>query len=106
MSKKKDFIFDNGDDNGIDYSELYEGEEEIDYDEIIGRMKGTVQSGDCMYCGAKNAMKYEGDICFVCDKCGMSTHEDSYYLWLSGIDIEFDDGSDFDDYDEFYDYDD
>lgn len=101
MSKKKDFIFDNGDDSGIDYSELYESEveEDEDEDEIIRRLKGTVQSGDCMYCGAKNAMKYEGNICFVCKKCGMSTHEDSYYLWLSGYDIEYDDGSSYDDED-------
>jgi len=68
-----------------DYDEEYEIEEKID------EMRGTVYCGPCVYCGAKDAMFYEDDICFVCRKCGKSIHEDSYYRYLLGYDLEFDD---------------
>lgn len=79
-----DDIFDNGDDDGIDYSELDQYEFEEDVDNIINKMRGTIQEGDCLYCNAKNAMKYDGSICFICSKCNWSAHEDVYYTWVAG----------------------
>ena len=78
-----DSIFDND-----DYSELDENE---DVEDAIDRLRGNISSGDCIYCHAKNGMKYEGNICFVCSECGKSTHEDIYYRWAAGYDVEFDD---------------
>lgn len=91
FGKKKDeydYIYDNGDDSGIDYSELDENE---DPEEAVDRMRGTISRGDCIYCGAKNAMEYVGNICFVCSKCGQSVHEDIYYRWAAGYPIDFSD---------------
>jgi hypothetical protein len=51
MSKKKegyDFIYDNGDDSGIDYSELYENE---DPEEVIAELRETLGKGPCPKCG-------------------------------------------------------
>ena len=82
-------IYDNGDDDGIDYSELdgYEFEESID--EAIDRLRGTIGRGDCLYCNAKNGMKYDGFICFICSECGNSVHEDTYYRWAAGYPVDF-----------------
>lgn len=87
-----DYIYDNGDDDDIDYSELdgYEFEDsEEDVDEAIDRLRGTIGRGDCLYCNAKNGMKYDGFICFVCSECGNSVHEDAYYRWAAGYPVEF-----------------
>ena len=81
-------IFDNGDDEGIDYSELdqYEFEAtEEEIEEAINQIKNSgITSGDCFYCRGKNTMKYDGCICFNCTKCGGSIHEDDYYRWAAG----------------------
>lgn len=91
-NKKKDDeydrIFDLDSEDSRNYEELDENETE---EEAIERLRGTISSGDCVYCGAPNAMKYEGNICFICDKCGRSVHEDTYYLWAAGWNIDFDD---------------
>ncbi|MCM1225674.1 MAG: hypothetical protein NC548_65650 [Lachnospiraceae bacterium] len=71
------------------YEEFTESEYETPED-IIAEMKGTIASGDCIYCGAKMGMKYEGDICFICSECGRSTHENIYYLWAAGYDVYLD----------------
>lgn len=70
------------------YEELDENE---DIEVTINKLRGTVGRGDCLYCGGKNAMIYTGDICFVCDKCDKSVHEDIYYRWIAGEEIVFDD---------------
>ena len=67
------------------YEELDENEDE---EEVIDRIKGTIGRGDCMYCGSNNAMEYEGHICFICNVCGKSVHEDIYYRWAAGYPIE------------------
>lgn len=59
------------------------------YFKIVNELRGMVIRGDCMYCGAKNGMVYEGDICFICSNCEMGVHEDLYYRWLAGDTIEF-----------------
>ena len=90
FSKKKDeydYIYDNGDDDGIDYSEPVEND---DPEEAVDRIRGTIGQGDCLYCNAKNGMKYDGFICFICSECGMSVHEDIYYRWAAGYPVEFD----------------
>lgn len=91
MKRKKDeydYIYDNGDDNNVDYSDLDENE---DPEEAIDRLRGTIGRGDCLYCGAKDAMTYEGYVCFICSECGRSTHEDIYYRWAAGYPVEFED---------------
>ena len=67
------------------YEELDENENE---EEAINRIKGTIGRGDCIYCGSNNAMEYEGHICFICNVCGKSVHEDTYYRWAAGYSIE------------------
>lgn len=89
-----DFIYDNGDDRGFDYSDLDENE---DPEDVIDSLRGTIESGDCMLCGAKNAMRFD-TICFICSECGESVHEDLYYRWAAGYPIESDD----EDYEDIY----
>ena len=70
------------------YEELDENESE---EEAIERLKNTIGRGDCIYCGEKLAMQYEGKICFICSKCGQSVHEDIYYRWIAGYLVEIED---------------
>lgn len=74
--------------NDLDYEELDETETE---DEAIEKIRYTIGRGDCLYCGAKNAMEYEGTICFICSSCGKSVHEEIYYRWAAGYTIELED---------------
>lgn len=86
-----------------EYERIYEliNDNDLNYDDNaeleIEKLRGMISSGDCMYCGAKNAMKYEGKICFICSECKNSAHENIYYRWIAGYPIETDD------YDEYYD---
>lgn len=79
-------IYDYGIEDNTRYEELDENE---DIEDIIEKLRGTIGRGDCLYCGSKNSMIYEGDICFICKKCGKSVHEDIYYRWAAGEEIEF-----------------
>lgn len=74
--------------DNAEYEELFEDETE---EEVIERLKDTIGQGDCLYCGAKLAMKYEGQICFICSSCGKSVHEDIYYRWIAGYPVEIED---------------
>ncbi len=79
-----DLIYDYDEEDSRNYEELNES----DLEERIEKLRGTIGRGDCVYCGAKNAMVYEGHICFVCRQCNRSIHEDLYYRWAAGEDIE------------------
>lgn len=81
-----DLIYDYDSEDSRNYEELNENESP---EEVIERIKGTVGRGTCIYCNTKDTMEYEGTICFICTKCGMSIHEDSYYRWLAGYPIKF-----------------
>ena len=85
MNKKEkdeyDYIYDPDD---MEYSE-YDDEEDIESE--IDSLRGTISSGDCIYCHGKNTMTFAGN-CFVCSKCGNSINEDSYYRWAAGYPIE------------------
>ena len=70
--------------------EYYDDDDEFIIEEAVDKLRGTIAYGDCIYCGAHHAMKYEGDICFVCDKCGRSIYEDLYYRWAAGYEVEMD----------------
>lgn len=72
-----------------DYDLIYG--EDLSIEEAIEDLRGNVGRGACIYCYAPNAMTYEGHVCFICNVCGRSVHEDIYYRWLAGDDIEFDD---------------
>lgn len=73
-----------------EYDFIYDNDAEMEeyYFNVINELRGTVGRGDCMYCGAKNGMVYEGHICFICNICGMGVHEDLYYRWLAGDNIK------------------
>lgn len=66
-----------------EYGEIYN-----DVEDAVEKLRGTILKGDCLFCNAVNGMKYEGDICFVCSKCGNSTHEDIYYMWVAGFPVD------------------
>ncbi len=85
-----DDIFDNGDDSGIDYSELDGCEFEEDEYDIIERMRDEVAGGDCLYCNARDSMVHDGER-FVCSVCGKSVCEDVYFAWAGGIPVEIED---------------
>ena len=78
-----DYIYDSDE---LDYSELDEND---DPEVAIEKLRGTIGRGDCLYCNAKNGMKYDGFICFICSECNKSIHEDMYYRWAAGYAIEF-----------------
>jgi hypothetical protein len=83
-----DRLYDYDSEDSRNYEELDENETP---EEAIEKLRGTIGRGDCIYCGAKNGMEYEGHICFICNTCGQSTHEDIYYRWAAGYPIEFED---------------
>lgn len=88
MRKKKDeydIIYEYDFEDSRCYEELDENEDEED---AINRLRGTIGRGNCIYCDAKNTMEYEGHICFICNECGKSVHEDIYYRWAAGYSIE------------------
>lgn len=60
-------------------------------DNTSEELRGNIGRGDCLYCGGKLTMEYVGDICFICSKCGKSVHEDIYYRWAAGYNIEIED---------------
>ena len=91
MRKRKDEyddIYNNFDEESEEI--LEEPEYDNMYDEI-NNIRGTIQRGTCMFCGEENAMKYEGNVCFICSKCNEAVTEDIYYQWLLGYDMEFED---------------
>lgn len=74
------------------YESIYSFEEEVELsiEAEIEELRGNVTRGSCLYCHEPNGMIYEGNICFVCTKCNQSVHEDLYYRWLVGGDIQND----------------
>lgn len=90
MSKRDNYedIYDYDIEDNTRYEELDENE---DIEDVIERIRGTIGRGDCLYCGAKNGMIYTGNICFVCNECNKSVHEDIYYRWIAGEEIQFED---------------
>lgn len=66
----------------IEDSRNYENIVTDDIDDKIESIRGTIGRGKCMICGSDDSMIYEGNICFICNKCGGSVHEDIYYRWL------------------------
>lgn len=90
LGKKDEYekVYGWDEENPENYEDL---SEEDDIEAEIEKLRGTIGRGTCLYCGAKNTMKYEGNICFVCSSCGKSVHEDLYYRWLAGEEIETED---------------
>jgi len=88
-------IFDNGDDDGIDYSDLgdewddEDDDEELAVEQAIERLKGTIKDGDCMFCGSKGTAHYDGNF-FFCKECHYVVEEDFYYRWYAGFPVEID----------------
>lgn len=83
-----DDIYDYDIEDSRNYEELDENE---DPEDAIERLRGTIARGNCIYCGGKLTMTYEGNICFVCSKCKKSVYEDIYYRWIAGYPVEFED---------------
>ena len=85
-----------------EYDDIYGDEEldlddeEIDPDDAVELLRGKITSGDCIYCGGTNSMIFD-EVCFICTICNRSIHEDLYYRWAAGYEIEMDD-----DYDDIF----
>lgn len=80
-SDKKDeydriYDYDDDDDNSTNYEDP---DENGTPEEVVEKLRGTIGRGDCLICGGRLIMEYDGNICFTCSKCGMSVHEDTYY---------------------------
>ena len=90
-NKKKDEydrIYDYDEEDSRLYEELDENE---DIEDIIEKLRDTIGRGDCIYCSGDNTMEYDGHICFICNSCGKSVHEDLYYRWAAGDSVELED---------------
>ena len=82
-------IFDNGEDDGIDYSDLDEYDEEEAIEEEIAPLRGTIEVGDCIMCGAKLSAVFNKECnCFYCSECHYAVDEDFYLMWLKGFHVE------------------
>lgn len=88
-------IWDNGEDDGIDYSELdgYEFEELEEVDEetearwdAVAKLDGTIEYGECLYCGKENGMHFHKGF-FFCKTCHDFVPAEVYYQWYSGFDV-------------------
>lgn len=108
-------IWDNGEDDGIDYSDLAgyeyeddfeerqrardemeepEEEEPLDDDTIarwdaIDRLQGKVKKGDCIFCGKRNGMRLNNIGTYACKYCHMDVHHEVYLQWYAGFDVYF-----------------
>ena len=87
MKRKDEYdrLYDYDEEDSRNYEELYADKSRED---LVEGLRGTIGRGDCVYCGAKNAIEYICGICFICKECGKSVHEDLYYHWAAGYDIE------------------
>ena len=90
LGKKEEYedIYGWDEDDPRNYEDL---SEEEDVEARIEELRGTIGRGTCLYCGVRNAMRYEAGTCFICTECGKSVHEDVYYRWIAGEDIEMED---------------
>lgn len=68
------------------YEDIFDEEATMEAD--IEELRGTISEGSCLFCN-KGRMKYTAEVCFICDKCGKSVHEDIYYQWAAGYPVEF-----------------
>jgi hypothetical protein len=99
-NRDKSFIFDNGDDTGIDYTELYENEEDgIDYDteedfeypyEDIYDLDGDEVI--CPICGGTIQLK-DGKI-YICPSCEHTMTREEFLAYI-GVDPSEDDYNDY-----------
>lgn len=96
VKHRTDFSLPYDDELGFDPSDP---DDYPDLEEEVDRLRGNVLSGTCYFCGAENGMKFE-ETCFICSECGKSMYAETYYEWLAGYDIEFEDD---DSYDTLYD---
>lgn len=91
-------IFDNGEENGIDYSELGDYEFEDDREEELESVRG-ISSGECYRYSCSGTMTLQDDSYFICDCCNTIVDAELYYGWLIGMyDLENED----DEYDTIY----
>lgn len=88
-------IWDNGEDDLVDYSELdgleFEELEEVDEEtearwDAVDRLEGQVTEGECLYCGKPNGMKFFKGF-FFCQTCHDSVPAEVYYQWYAGFDV-------------------
>lgn len=91
-------IWDNGEDDLIDYSDLsgYEFEELEEIDEetearwdAIDRLSGTIEYGECLYCGKEKGMHFKNGF-FFCKTCHDFIPAEVYYQWYAGFDVYLD----------------
>jgi len=91
MKREKDeydFIYDNGDDSGIDYSALSEAE---DPEDAVDRLREELERGPCPKCRKVTMVRSETGVCYYCLDCGYAEHEVIYLRNLAGYPMETED---------------
>jgi ribosomal protein S27AE len=83
-----DFIYDNGDDSGIDYSDLSESE---DPEDVIAELRETLGKGPCPKCGKTEMVPDGKGYCYYCLECGYAENQDAYLRDLAGYPVEYED---------------
>lgn len=102
---KYEDVWDNGEDDGIDYSDLagYEYEDEsigdyVDPEEdadisarwdAIDRLRGKVKKGKCIFCGKRNGMHLTPMGNYACQYCHDTVPDEVYLQWYAGFDVYF-----------------
>lgn len=90
-------IWDNGEDDLIDYSDLsgyeFENDDDVEVDEetearweAIEKLQGTIEYGKCIYCGLEKGMHFNKDW-FFCKTCHDCVPAEVYYQWYAGFDV-------------------
>lgn len=88
-------IWDNGEDDGIDYSDLsgYEFDDIVEVDQetearwdAVSRLEGTIKYGECIFCGKERGMHFNKGW-FFCKTCHDCIPAEVYYQWYAGFDV-------------------
>ena len=83
-----EYIYDNGDDSGIDYSDL---DENPDPEDVIDELRKTLGKGTCPKCGEVSMIPHKGGHCYYCLECGHAEHPEVYLRWVAGYPVEYED---------------
>ena len=91
-NKKEDYeyehIYDNGDDSGIDYSDL---DENPDPEDVIDELRETLGKGTCPSCGELSMVPHKNGHCYYCLECGHAENPEAYLRWIAGYPVEYED---------------
>lgn len=70
-----------------EFEEITEVDEETEARwEAIDRLSGTIEYGECLYCGLANGMHFNKGW-FFCKTCHDCVPAEVYYQWYAGFDV-------------------